>query len=187
MKTPSQDDRIQIWRYSYGRSSLLEAREAAKLLLSNPHFPDDLKQAIVCQIVIAYARPFTKSQVTESKRLVSIDSDVVPIKFRALHQEHLEMRDRGIGHKDAIAFPASPMNRVIVRRDETGFDLHTTSHYTMFESGLKQTIELCNILIEHCVKQLTPYCSCFVNVPIGTYILSLESNPKEWLSTKAKF
>ena len=180
MNAPSQHDRIEIWRYTYARSSLVEAREAAKLLLAHPEFPDELKQAIVCQILVAYARPFTKSQVTDSKRIVSLASELVPDKFQALHKEHLEMRDRGVGHKDAIAFPSSPMNRVIIRRDETGFELNTVSHYTMLESGLRQTIELCDYFIQHCVSNLTRYCTSFVTIAKGVYVLSLEENPKEW-------
>jgi hypothetical protein len=184
MNAPSQHERIEIWRYTYARSSLIEAREAAKLLLAHREFPDEVQKAIVCQIVVAYARPFTKSQVTESKRILPLESELVPDKFQALHKEHLEMRDRGIGHKDAIAFPSSPMNRVIIRRDDTGFELHTVSHYTMFEGGLRQTVELCDYLIQHCLSKLTPFCGCFVGVEKGVYVLSIEENPKEWLLKK---
>ena len=184
MSIPSHHDRIEIWRYTYARSSLIEAREAAKLLLAHRELPSEIQEAIVCQIVVAYARPFTKSQVTESKRIVPLASDVVPGEFQALHTEHLEMRDRGIGHKDAIAFPSSPMNKVIVRRDDTGFELHTVSHYTMLEGGLRQTIKLCDCLIDHCIAKLTPHCSCFVDVKQGVYVLSIEEDPKEWLLKK---
>jgi hypothetical protein len=181
MSAPSHNDRIEIWRYTYARSSLVEAREAAKLLLAHPELPPEIQEAIVCQIVVAYARPFTKSQVTNSRRIVPLADDVVPAEFHALHTEHLEMRDRGIGHKDAIAFPSSPMNKVIVRRDDTGFELHTVSHYTMLEGGLRQTVRLCDHLIDHCIAKLTPYCACFVGVEKGVYVLSIEADPKEWL------
>ena len=185
MNAPSQHERIEIWRYTYARSSLVEAWEAAKLLFAHRELPDEVQEAIACQIVVAYARPFTKSQVTESKRIVPLANELVPVKFQALHKEHLEMRDRGIGHKDAIAFPSSPMNRVIIRRDDTGFELHTVSHYTMLDGGLKQTVELCDYLVQHCISKLTPYCASFVGVEKGIYVLSLEADPKEWLLKKA--
>jgi len=186
MSTPSQDDRIEIWRYTYARSSLIEAREAAKLLSSHPEFPDEIKQAIVYQIVIAYARPFTKSQVTDSKRIVPLASDVVPIEFRQLHDEYLQMRDRTIGHKDAVAFSSAPLNKVIVRVDDTGFELHTISPFTMLDTGLQQTISLCNRLIEHCVSKVQAYCHHFVGVGKGTYVLSIDGNPTEWLLKKVQ-
>ena len=184
MTTPSQNDRIEIWRYTYARSSLIEAREAAKLLIGHREFPDELKQAIVYQIVIAYARPFTKSQVTDSKRIVPLASEVVPAEFRQLHDEYLQMRYRTIGHKDAVAFPSAPLNRVIVRVDDTGFELHTVSPFTMLDTGLQQTITLCDRLIEHCVSKVHAYCRHFIGVGKGIYVLSVEENPAEWLLKK---
>ena len=184
MSKPSQEVRIEMWRYTFARTALLEAREAAKILLSHPELPDELKEALVYKVVVGYARPFTKSQVTESKRIVPLSSDIVPAEFRALHMEHLEMRDRTIGHKDAIAFPTAPLNRVIVRVDDKGFELHTVKLYTILDSGLQQTIRLCDHLIDHCVSKLQGCCGCIVGAPKGTYVLSLDADPKEWLLKK---
>src|ERR1700733_1336608 len=99
MTPPSQAARIEIWRYTYARSSLVEAREAAKLLAANPRLPDEMKRSIVYQVVIAYARPFTKSQVTDSKRIVPLEDELVPAEFRALHEEYIQMRNCVFGHK----------------------------------------------------------------------------------------
>ena len=82
----SRETRIEIWRYTFARASLVEAREAARGLIANPRLPDDLKRAIVYQIVVAYARPFTKSQVTESKRIVPLGNDIIHSEFRNLHK-----------------------------------------------------------------------------------------------------
>jgi len=184
MSTPSHHDRIEIWRFTYARSSLVEAREAAKLLIAHPEFSDEIKQAIVYQIVVAYARPFTKSQVTDSERIVPLAKDVVPAEFQRLHDEYLQMRDRTIGHKDAVAFPSAPLNKVIVHIDDAGFQLHTVSPFTMLDSGLQQTISLCDRLIEHCVSKVRGYCHHFVGIGRGTYVLSIEGNPAEWLMKK---
>ena len=185
MTTPSQHERIEIWRYTYARSSLIEAREAAKFLIEHPKLPDQLQKALVCQVVVAYSRPFTKSQVTDSKRIVPLSSEVVPAEFRDLHNEHLQMRDRTIGHKDAVAFPSTPLNRVIVRVDGTGFELHTVSTYTIFDTGLRQTVKLCDYLVDCCVSKVQEYCSHFVGIGKGVYVLSIEPNPVEWLLKKA--
>lgn len=182
MSVPSHQDRIEIWRYTYARSSLIEAREAAKLLIAHPEFPDEIKEAIVYQIVIAYARPFTKSQVTDFKRIVPLAIDVVPAEFQPLHDEYLQMRNRTIGHRDAVAFPSAPLNKVIVHVDNAGFvELHTVSPFTMLDSGLQQTLLLCDHLIKHCVLKVGDYCHHFVGVAPGTYVLSIDENPAEWL------
>jgi hypothetical protein len=186
MSTPSQHDRIEIWRYTYARSSLIEAREAAKLLIAHPEFSDEIKQAIVYQIAIAYARPFTKSQVTDSKRIVPLAGDLVPAEFRQLHDEYLQMRDQTIGHKDAVAFPSAPLNKVIVSVDDTGFELHTVSPFTMLDTGLQKTISLCDRLVECCVSKLQDYCHHFAGVGKGIYVLSIEKNPAEWLLKRVR-
>jgi len=170
-----------MWRYTYARSSLIEARQAARFLIENPKLPDQVRQALVCQAVIAYARPFTKSQVTESKRIVPLSSEVVPAEFRDLHNEYLQMRDRTIGHKDAVAFPWAPVNRVIVRVDDTGFELHTVSPYAMVDTGLRQTVKLCDYLVEYCASKVQEHFSHFVGIGKGVYFLSIEADPIEWL------
>jgi hypothetical protein len=186
MSTPSQHDRIEIWRYTYARSSLIEAREAAKLLIAHPEFSDEIKQAIVYQIAIAYARPFTKSQVTDSKRIVPLAGDLVPAEFRQLHDEYLQMRDQTIGHKDAVAFPSAPLNKVFVSVDDIGFELHTVSPFTMLDTGLQKTISLCDRLVKCCVSKLRDHCHHFAGVRKGIYVLSIEENPAEWLLKKVR-
>jgi hypothetical protein len=94
------------------------------------------------------------------------------------------MRDRTIGHKDAVAFPSAPLNKVIVRVDDTGFELHTVSAFTMLDIGLQRTISLCDRLIEHCISKVRDYCRHFVGVGKGTYVLSIEENPAAWLLKK---
>jgi hypothetical protein len=184
MPTPSQHERIEIWRYTYARSSLIEAREAAKLLIKQQGLSDEIKRAIVYQVVVAYARPFTKSQVTESKRLVPLADEVVPAEFRDLHNEYIEMRDRTFGHKDAVAFPLAPLNKVIVQVDDLGFELHTVSPYTMLDTGLQRTVKLCDYLVNYCESEVHKYASHFIGIGKGVYILSVEANPSEWLLKK---
>jgi hypothetical protein len=58
--------------------------------------------------------------------------------------------------------------------------------FTMLDGGLKQTVKLCEYLIEHCITELRPYWACFVGVKRGVHVLSIEANPKEWLLRKPR-
>jgi hypothetical protein len=184
MTAPSQDARIEIWRYTHARSSLVEAREAAKLLIASRGLSDEMQRAIVYQIVVAYARPFTKSQVTKSRRIVPLPCEVVPAKFRNLHNEYIQMRNCAFGHKDALAFPSAPVNRVIVSVDDTGIELDTALPYTMLDAGLLDTVKLCDCLVGYCMSKIQKYYSHFVGIGKGVYVLNLEANPPEWLLKK---
>lgn len=184
MSAPSQHDRIEIWRYTYARSSLIEASEAAKFLVAHPPptLPWQVQKALVGQIVTAYARPFTKSQITASKRIIPLAEEIVPTAFQDLHSEHLEMRNRAIGHKDAVGFPATALNRVLVHvNNDTDFELLTISPDSMTDSALHRTVELCQHLVAHCEAEVLKYASHFFGVGAGDYFLSIEESPTEWL------
>lgn len=181
VKTPSQEERIKIWCLSYARSSLIEARESAKLLLTNSAWREEIRMAVVCQMIFAYARPFTKSQVTASKRLRALDEAVIPKGFEGDHREALGMRDQAIGHKDALAFEKTALNRVIVIFDSNGTEIRTTAPHDMNEKGLRRMVERCEALIQHCEKGLERYVSFFDGFAQGAYFLNLEESPKAWL------
>jgi len=181
MSAPSQNDRIEIWRYTYASSSLDEASRAAQYLLANRGLPWDLKKAMVCQIVIAYARPFSKSQVTPSRRITPLAENLVPVQFRDLHREHCEMRHRAVGHKDATAFPSASLNKVMVHIDDRGVSLRTTSVYDISDHALNRTIELCDLLVTRCATELEKYISHFHGEPSGDYLMSTDESPAVWL------
>ena len=181
MTTTPQSVRIEIWQYTYARASLIEARETAILMLANPKLPVALQQACTYQIVVAYARPFTKCQVTDSKRMALLHDDLVPRAFRAIHSQHLELRDQAIGHKDAGAYPGTPLNRVIVSVDKDGVECKTVSPYTILPLVLQQTVELCNVLIAFCESKAKSHDNHFMNLKEGTYVLNLEPPPAAWL------
>jgi hypothetical protein len=147
MSAPPQHDRIEIWRYLYAKDSLLEAREAAKFLLANRPLSPPLQRAVVCNIVIAYARPFTKSQLTASERCPTLTEDAVPAEFRALHDQCWEIRHWAIAHKDATALPSTLLNRVVVRVSDSGVRMNATCPSDMPESALQQMVELCERLV----------------------------------------
>ena len=174
-------DRIEIWRLTYATSSLHEARGAAKYLLANRNLDWDSKKAFVTQLVIAYARPFTKCQLTSSLRAAPLAESLVPHQFVDLHREHWDIRNRAVGHKDATAFPSQPLNRVVLHVDDGGLELTTTSVYDLSDDALRRTIELCELLVRHCGSELQKYMSHFAGVPPGDYLMSTESAPVAWL------
>jgi hypothetical protein len=181
MSAPAQRDRIEIWRHLYAKDSLLEAREAAKFLLSNQPLCSPLQRAVVCLIIIAYARPFTESRLTPSKKESLLPTNVVPAEFRSLHAELLNMRNRAIGHKDAVAFPSTLANRAVVRVRYTGIEMRATSIVDMTDSALQRTLELCGRLVAHCEVEIEKYVPHFSGIGRGRYYLSLAESPSEWL------
>jgi hypothetical protein len=78
MSTPSQSDRLEIWRYTYARSSLIDALVGCERLAGDAALTAESKKTIVSHIVVSYARPFTKSQFTPSKRDTPLREDCVP-------------------------------------------------------------------------------------------------------------
>jgi hypothetical protein len=182
MSTPSESDRIEIWRLTYACSSLHEARGAAKYLLANRNLAWDSKKAFLTQLVIAYARPFTKCQLTASIRAAPLAEGLVPHQFIDLHREHWEMRNRAVGHKDATAFPSRPLNKVLLHVDDDGsLELTTTSVYDLSDDALRRTIDLCELLVRHCASELQKYMLHFAGMPPGEYLMSTESAPVAWL------
>jgi len=199
MNIPSHSDRIGIWCYTCARSSLLEARMNAQYLLDHSTLDPEFRTAVVYCTVIADARPFTKSRVrlrnTQTKPptgsgdatwIRAFDTNVVPERFRHVHQEHLDMRNQALGHKDATAFQGYAPNKVLVRVGSDGFDLRTVSVCDILEGSLKPTIELCDILVKHCKTEGRQYVArCSFRVPPGAYLLHTDESPQEWLEKRA--
>jgi hypothetical protein len=184
MSAPPQNDRIEIWRYLYAKDSLLEASEAAKFLLATRPLSPLLQRAVVCHLVVAYARPFTESQLTVSERRPSLTELAVPAEFRDLHKQCLEIRNWAIAHKDATALPSTLLNRVVVRVCESGVRMNATLVSDMPESALHTVVRLCERLVAHCEAEVQKYSSHFSGVGRGVYYLSLEKSPSEWLEKK---
>src|SRR5437667_9256738 len=95
MNFPTKTERVSFWKHSYARSSFIQAREFATLLLrANPLLLSPLRAAATFGVVTAYARPF------KQRREVRLSRDVVPRQYRELHDETIEMRDKIIAHRD---------------------------------------------------------------------------------------
>lgn len=186
MDTPPLHDCLEIWRYTYARSSLVDALDAAQALLDGQaSLMLVLKKALVGHLVISYARPFTKSQFTISKRDIPLTETSVPSTKRATHDFLLKMRDKSIGHKDATAFADSTVNRVLVRLGDDSLSLHTVSPFDIDPAKLADIMALCEELIESCDIALDPYVRTYFlgksRPAKGEYLIMTEEAPSEWL------
>lgn len=196
MKPPSQDERLQIWRYTYARQSFFEARTAAKLLYDDATLScmakdasvlATLKSALTCQVVIAYVRPFTESRLTHMERRGKplVPAGAVPPLLKKRHQSLMNMRHQAIGHKDATAFPDIPFNKVFVKSLSDSIEIHTAPVGGIEPRAIREVIRLCERLICYCQDALEPFCRKYMcgahKPPVGVYVMSTDESPGSWL------
>jgi|SRR5581483_1202525 len=183
---PSHEELKQLWLYSYSRASLLEAQQ---WLYAMEHTDEKSPQfrALICASVIAYARPFTTSQVTAKERVVPLQGVLAPPALEAAHATVLKLRNKLMGHKDATPAkgdPATP-NVMLIRRNAKGFDLHTIIVEGMLPETRKEVISLCDHFVAHCVSHVQPiidhYGPEIMRHPIGLYELLVTEPPNDWL------
>ncbi len=182
MKIPDIEERITYWKYAYSRTALQDAKRWAETLLKDESNMDaGTRAAFVQAIVISYARPFTKSQVTKSRRIIPMD-DIQPLsKLESVHRDILDLRDQLFGHKDGTEKDSSglELNRVILSFDCNGFDLYTRVPHNIEEKQLRSIIELCTHFIEEAQIRLSPL-RCLLSSPErprqGAYSLQILSD-----------
>jgi hypothetical protein len=185
---PSHEELKQLWIYSCARGSLHEAEE---WLDAMEHTVPNTSQfrALVTAAVVAYARPFTKSQVTSNERIVPLKDVSAPLELKDAHILMLDLRDKVIGHKDATPAKADATtpNIIIIQRDATGFDLHTMMVKSMKPDVVKNVKILCAHFVAHCETQLRPIMErlgpAIVHFPIGRYELLVTEPPNDWIRT----
>ena len=189
---PSHQDRLNIWRYAYARSSLIKAQQGCielqkdRLLPKPEQMPQERRELIVTQIIVSYARPFTNSVLEKGKPWVTLLSEkLAPRTLIQTHKNVIEMRNCAIGHKDAVASAGARMNRVTITVSRGELFVETTSPGDIDAPTCDSLIALCNHLIAYCDKMIRPYLdACFGNgrfPPEGRYQLSTDPAPEAWL------
>jgi hypothetical protein len=181
MSAPTHEERVVIWRYTIAHSSFNQARVALMYLLTHPELPEEIKQAFLYSGIICYARPFTKSHITVSERIVCLDDTVIPAPYRALHHEHITWRDKAVAHTDVCIFSDTLVNNVVVVLKPDGFELKTAGAYSLTEAGLHDTITMCDYFITHCEMQLSPYRHFFTGHKHGVYKMNFDDGDN-WLT-----
>ena len=71
----------------------------------------------------------------------------------------IKLRNKVIGHKDALPAPGDAVtpNVVLAKRDSTGFDLHTVIVVGIVPTLLAKLKTLCEFFVTHCEAQLKPF------------------------------
>jgi hypothetical protein len=150
-------------------------------------------RALVSAIIVAYCRPFTKSQVTKSERVVPLSAVEPPTELDSTHRNLIGLRDKVIGHADAL--PAKnhdeTPNKVLIFRDATGFNLHTVLTSDIAREERQKIRQLCAHFRAYCDEKLNPLMAKFAgDVPAlpGVYEVMITPEPEEWfkaVSTEA--
>lgn len=110
-----------------------------------------------------------------------------PPDLGATHAMILKLRDKVMGHKDATPAngdAASP-NIMLIRRDATGFNLHTIIIEGMTAETQKEMTGLCSHFVAHCESQVGPIIARYgpevMSRPIGEYELLVAEPPNDWI------
>jgi hypothetical protein len=191
---PTLEDLKAIWLLSYSRSAFIDASkwldkmEVAAQDRSN--YEASNYEALAYAAVVTYCRPFTKSQVTPTERVIPLRGVLPPAHLAVAHENLLHLRNEYIGHKDAVpteGYSSSP-NMVILHRVEKGIAFHTTRLGPMEIEQLKAVKELCSHFRQHCETNLRPltrkYHPELMRYPEGDYELLITEPPNEWLKPR---
>lgn len=183
---PSVDQRIDLWRYAYSRTSLQEAKATAEMLIDRQdRVTLDERIALLTALVVMYARPFTKAQVTPTTRLVPLHDAPIPAEHTELHHTFLEMRDKVFGHKDATGpqMDTGVLNEVHLLVKDGHVDVHTVMPGYYDKAKLAETIMLCDKLIDVAEERIAAFME-ETPLPIsgdGLYVLNIHDAGKAWL------
>ena len=181
MNTPTQDDRLEFWKFSYARSAFVDAQIfAEELLASGAPLHSTMRKAFSIAIATAYSRPF------KQRSAVRLPKDIVPAEHRETHDSVIDIRDKVIAHRDVdgpIADDFGLLNqlRITIRNGEL---IVNTISPTMPDDKAEQVLRLTQCM----VKKMDYHINTFVQKLLpsaitsqGTFTLSLEENPSEWL------
>lgn len=108
---PSLDDLKHLWLIAYSRSGLLEAqRWIDQMSMVDSNSP--LMSALLSAVVTAYGRGFTQSRVSAGVTVIPLaQAPSPPTGLQETHEELLKMRNRVIGHKDALPAEGTQAHR----------------------------------------------------------------------------
>ena|ERR1039457_3567328 len=188
MKEPSIIERFDLWRFAYSRSSFIESRQTARLLLK---IQEDIilghRTALLTALVVTYARPFTKAQITKETRIIPMHDMPVPSEHSNIHQKFLELRNQVFGHKDATGPDTGDgkLNRVLFIIKNGHLELHTVKADSIDQASLKEIELLTGKLITNLDSKIADFMAKYP-FPNGNghYALNLDVPSEPWISKK---
>lgn len=192
---PTVEDLQAIWRFTYSRSSLLDAKNfLGQLSEVAPELgvltPESLRyRALVEAAVVSYGRPFTTCYLPPKRKVKPLGDVSPPQHLAQFHNDALILRDKMVGHKDATpaeGYTWSP-NIVVVRIYPDGdFSLNATMLGQMEPSMKRGLTELCDHFVKHCEASLSGlrgrYVPELMKNPVGQYELVIAEPPAAWLT-----
>lgn len=185
--SPSINERIDLWRFAYARSSLNETIATASLLLKiTRQITLEHRTALVTSLAVTYARPFTKSQVTKTARVQPLHDVPIPPEHAELHKTFMEMRDSVFGHKDATnpLTEHGALNHLLLDFSSSGMQPQPLIVVGLDQPQLDETLQLCAKLIARVDKQIRSWVAIHAKLLTGirgTYMLNLQDDSDTWL------
>lgn len=187
---PTREEIVSIWRYLYARSAFIDAAEYLNAYESADHttgLGQTFARASLCAAIIAYARPFTMSQIAAGRKREQPISHPPPSDLAEAHRLALKFRDRIYGHKDATPAEGDQItpNIIVLERHEGGFVIHAREPLKLDAWCVAQLKLLSSYFGAYCYSQMQPivtkYNAEILTHPNGQYELRAADDSDPWL------
>lgn len=182
MNTPTQTDRLEFWKFAYARAAFVDVQTfAEELLASGAPLRSTMRKAFSIAIATAYSRPF------KQRSAVRLPEGIVPAEHRETHESIIEMRDKVIAHRDVdgpIAEDFGLLNQLCITTRDGMFAVNTISPW-MSDDKTQQVLRLAESMVmkmDYHVNKFGQRLFPCVSNSEGTFTLSLEEDPSEWLT-----
>ncbi len=180
MSTPSIEERTEFWKHAYARSSFVDAKLFAEMILSGGfNLNDRIRKSLSVSVLVTYGRPF------KQRNRVRISEKIVPASCMATHKDLIVWRDKVIAHRD-LDGPVAEwgfVSQLLVSIDSSGFSPLTLSPILSDEKA-KETVSL----TEHLIREMDTELDAFVRKhgqefrrESGLYTLNLDADGPDWL------
>jgi hypothetical protein len=185
---PTFEDLKAIWLLCHSRAAFIDARRWLDEMETARN--DSHNEALVYAAVVAYCRPFTKSQVTQKQRVIPLDGVLPPQHLADAHENLLLLRDKIIGHRDAVPTEgySRSANPLLLDRFDSTYRLNTSRLGEMLPEQRKAAKELCAYFVTHCETRLSAvtrkYRGELLRYPEGEYELLLTEPPDDWIKQR---
>jgi hypothetical protein len=180
MTTPTKEDRLEFWKFAYARASFVDAKHFLELLL-DPDLEDSspVRKALSIAASIVYARPF------KQRNQVRLPDEIVPKQHKDAHDSVIDIRDTVIAHRDIDAPEADcgPINQLRVNVQSRKLTVQTVSPFMSVRNARLVYNLVCEMIkkMNYHIRKHVKRDVMKVTQSDGTYILSLEDDPEEWL------